>query len=113
MRKLILEEWLSLDGFAADVNGELSFMESVTHYADEEQLSFLDGIDNILLGAKTYELFDFWPTATVQQEIIADKLNSIPKIIFSGTMNQAPWGLWPEAILIKTDAATAVRKLKS
>jgi hypothetical protein len=28
MRKLILEEWVSLDGFAADKNGELNFFPS-------------------------------------------------------------------------------------
>jgi hypothetical protein len=33
-------------------------------------------VDTILLGRKTYELFvDYWPTATTDEEIFADRLN--------------------------------------
>lgn len=60
--------------------GILSSSEE-NRYADEQQLKFLDNIDTILLGRKTYELFvDYWPTATTDKEIIADKLNLIPKM---------------------------------
>ena len=93
MRKLIFQEWLSLDGFAADGNNGLSFVESLAlhKYSDQEQLDFLDEIDIILLGANTYRLFvEFWPMATIDQEIIADKLNSIPKMIFSRSMLKLP-----------------------
>jgi len=116
MRKLIFEEWLSLDGFAADGNNGLSFVGSMALHkpSDQDQLDFLDGIDTILLGAKTYPLFvDFWPTATNDQQIIADRLNSIPKLIFSKSMSKAPWGKWPDAGLVKTDAVEALKKLKS
>src|SRR5260221_13098464 len=100
MRKVIFQEWLSMDGYAADQNNSPAFLESVTlnKYSDLDQLAFLETIDTILLGANTYKLFvDFWPTATNEQEVIADKLNSIPKIIFSGRLDKAPWGKWPEA----------------
>jgi hypothetical protein len=41
-----------------------------------DQRAFLDSVDTILLGRKTYELFvDYWPTATTDEEIIADRLN--------------------------------------
>jgi dihydrofolate reductase len=116
MRKLIFQEWLSMDGYAADANGSVTFLESTTlnKYSDLEQLAWLDTIDTILLGANTYRLFvDYWPTATTQQEIIADKLNSIPKIIFSGTIASAPWGKWPEATVVRTDAVQAVKDLKT
>lgn len=116
MRKVIFQQWVSMDGYAADKNGEVRFIESSTDskYSDEEQLKWLDTIDTILLGANTYKLFvEFWPTATTGQEIIADKLNSIPKIIFSKTLNKAPWGKWPEATVIKTDAVQALKELKT
>lgn len=67
MRKLIIEEWISIDGFAEDSNGNLDFFPHTeeNRYADEVQLRFLETIDTILLGRKTYELFvDYWPTAT-------------------------------------------------
>src|ERR1700712_2559230 len=84
MRKLILEEWVSLDGYVSDKNGQLDFFTSLTpeqnKYSDQDQLKFLETVDTILLGRKTYELFvDFWPTATVDKEVIADKLNETSK----------------------------------
>jgi len=115
MRQLILEEWLSLDGYATDKDNQLSFFPSAeaNKYADRDQLKFIDTIDTILLGRVTYELFaDFWPTATTDTEIIADKLNSTPKIVFSNTLEKAPWGKWPDAQVMKGDAAATIKKLK-
>ena len=117
MRKLILEEWMSLDGYVADKKGNLDFFTNITadqnKYSDEDQLKFLETVDTILLGRKTYELFvDFWPTATTDQEIIADRLNEIPKIIVSNTLKEAKWGNWPAASIISNDAVNEIRKLK-
>ncbi|HTE34188.1 MAG TPA: dihydrofolate reductase family protein [Chryseolinea sp.] len=116
MRKLIVEEWLSLDGYAADQAGKLDFFPSSdsNKFADEDQLKFMDSIDTILLGRITYELFvDFWPTASTDKEIIADKLNATHKMIFSNTLQSAPWGTWPGAQIVNGSAADAVRKLKA
>ncbi|HMG66781.1 MAG TPA: dihydrofolate reductase family protein [Chitinophagaceae bacterium] len=117
MRKVILEEWVSLDGFVTDKNGGLDFFTSLTpeqnKYSDTDQLKFLETIDTILLGRKTYELFvDFWPGATTDQEVIADKLNEINKIVFSNTITKAPWGKWPEAEIISGEAVSAIKELK-
>jgi len=116
MRKVIFQEWLSMDGYAADANGSVTFIESTTlnKYSDLDQLTWLDNIDTILLGANTYRLFvDFWPTATNDQEVIADKLNSIPKIVFSKSMSKASWGKWTDATIINTDAVKALKDLKT
>jgi dihydrofolate reductase len=97
MRKVILEEWVTLDGYAADRDGNLDFFPSsdTDKFSDRDQLAFLDTVDTILLGRKTYELFvDYWPTATADKEIIADRLNELPKIVFSNTLTEAPWGTW-------------------
>ncbi|MEP6597614.1 MAG: dihydrofolate reductase family protein [Ginsengibacter sp.] len=117
MRKVILEEWVSLDGYVADKNGQLDFFTNLTpdqnKYSDYDQLKFLETIDTILLGRKTYELFvDFWPTATTDKEVIADKLNDTKKIVFSNTITKAPWGQWPEAEIIADEAVSAIKKLK-
>jgi len=117
MRKLILEEWVSLDGYVADKNGQLDFFTNLTpeqnKYSDSDQLKFLETIDAILLGRKTYELFvDFWPSATTDKEVIADKLNETKKIVFSNTLTYAPWGQWPEADIITGEATAAIKKLK-
>lgn len=117
MRKLILEEWVSLDGYVADENGGLDFFTQLTPeqntYSDNDQLKFLDTVDTILLGRKTYELFvAFWPDATTDKEVIADKLNAIPKFIVSNTITRAPWGKWPDAGIINGDIIDTIKKLK-
>ena len=118
MRKLIVEEWMSLDGYVADKNNQLDFFTNVTpdenKYADIDQLKFLESIDTILLGRKTYELFvQFWPTATTDKEVIADKLNETPKIVFSNSISKASWGKWPEAKVRGGEAAEVIKELKS
>ena len=116
MRRLILQEWVSLDGYAVDGGGSLDFFpESETdRYSDRDQLAFLDSVDTILLGRKTYELFvDYWPTATTDQEIIAERLNSLPKLVFSNTLSEAPWGVWPSARVVRGDAVTEIGRLKA
>jgi dihydrofolate reductase len=98
MKRLILEEWISLDGFAVDREGTLDFFPptETDRYSDRDQLEFLDAVDTILLGRRTYELFvDYWPTASTDQEIIADRLNSLPKLVFSNSLSDAPWGACP------------------
>lgn len=46
MRKLILEEWMSLDGYISDKNEQLDFFTSLTpeqnKYSDDDQLKFLN-----------------------------------------------------------------------
>lgn len=82
MRKLIVEEWVSLDGYAADRNGTTDFFPSTkeNRYSDEDQLKFLESVDTILLGRKTYEVFvDFWPTEKSKQEIIAENSTAFQK----------------------------------
>jgi dihydrofolate reductase len=116
MRRLILQEWVSLDGYAVDGDGSLDFFpESETDkFSDRDQLAFLDGVDTILLGRKTYELFvDYWPTAKTDEEIIADRLNELPKLVFSNTLGEAPWGTWPPARVVPGDAVAEIGRLKA
>jgi len=118
MRKLIVEEWISLDGFAADPSGQLDFFTSLTpeqnKHSDQDQLTFLEGVDTIILGRITYQLFvDYWPTTASDGEIIAPQLNGLPKIVFSNTLKDAPWGRWPAASIITGDAVPEIKKLKS
>ena len=116
MRKIIVQEWITLDGFTADERNNLDFFTSNTlnKYSDEDVLRFMDDIDTILLGRKTYELFvDFWPDTTNNTQIIADKLNSTPRMVVSNTLDKAPWGRWPAAQIIKGDVIEEIRQLKA
>lgn len=80
---MVLQEWLSLDGYATDKDGSTAFLGSVTL------------------------------TENSDQEVIADKLNSAQKVVFSKTLKNAPWEEWTAATVISTDAIAVIRKLKA
>ena len=117
MRNLILQEFLSVDGMAAGKDGNTDFIPASTR-GDQSfgrrQEAFLDSIDTMLLGRNTYEMFSsYWPTVTSGEERqFADKINALQKVVFSKTLDRAPWGEWEEATVVKTDAAREVERLK-
>ena len=115
MRKVIAQQWISADGYAADANGTTHFFEDRKwgKGSDEDLLAHMDQLDTILLGANTYKMFrEFWPTTASEGEIIADRLNEMPKIVFSNTLEAVNWGKWNTAILQHGEAVDAVKKLK-
>jgi len=112
MRKVIVHEYMSADGFVADRDGGLDFLGPIGGELDQAMLRELEEIDTILLGARTYELFvQFWPTPESKDEVIADRLNAIPKVVFSTRLQAAPWGDWPEA-RVEPSAYESVTELK-
>jgi dihydrofolate reductase len=117
MRNLILQEFVSVDGMAAGRDGSTDFIPASSRgdqSLERRQESFLDSIDTILLGRKTYEMFvEYWPKVTSgANRPLADKLNAIPKIVFSTTLDRAPWGDWQEATVTKGDAVREIERLK-
>jgi dihydrofolate reductase len=116
MRKLIFQQFLSLDGLAADADDSTKFFETpeLSAVSDDDLLAEMQDFDTILLGANTYRMFaEYWPTATTDEQIVADKLNSIPKVVFSKSLKKAPWGKWPAARIVTGDAIDEIRKLKA
>ncbi|SDF63386.1 Dihydrofolate reductase [Dyadobacter soli] len=116
MRKVILQEWVSLDGFAADRNGTTDFFSSPKYAegSDAELLEFMDGIGTILLGANTYKMFvEYWPDVDPETELIANRLNQTPKLVFSKTLREAPWGKWEACQVIDAELTSTIRHLKN
>lgn len=115
MRKLIVQQWISADGFATDRNGTTAFFE-FEKYGEgwaKDEVELLNNVDTILLGANTYKMFlEYWPEADPSKEIVAPQLNATPKIVFSNTLTEAPWGKWESATVVRHDAADYVRVLK-
>jgi dihydrofolate reductase len=116
MRKIIVEEWISLDGYVADKKGQLDFF--VRHvresYTEASRSEFLKTIDTILFGRETYEQFaKLWPDRATEKETLAHTINHTRKVVFSNTLTTAPWGKWPEAEIVKGDAVATIRQLKS
>ncbi len=95
MRKVVVSNVMSLDGFIAGPNGELDWHTAIVD--DEFQryaAELLATIDTILFGRVTYQLMEFyWPTATPEKDDprIIDALNNYPKVVFSRTLKSAGW----------------------
>lgn len=118
MRKLILQEFVTLDGLAAGPENSVDFVPAATQGDQSfgrEQLAFIDTIDTMLLGRVTYQLFvGYWPSVTQGDEkAFADRFNGARKIVFSRTLDRAPWGDWGEARIVGTSPAAEVSELKA
>jgi dihydrofolate reductase len=121
MRRVVVQQFVTLDGYAAGPSGELDFVTETGAAADptsgpfvEAQLAFIESLDTILLGAVTYRMFAaYWPEQTTETQAIADALNATPKIVFSSTLESAPWGSWEPARVVSGSAAEEVRRLKA
>ncbi|MFC9832272.1 dihydrofolate reductase family protein [Rhodococcus sp. NPDC127530] len=114
-RRVVVQELTSLDGFVAGRSGELDFFDAVPDYGevDRYNLHLLADTDLALLGRKTYQMFsDYWPTEQAQGEVVAETVNSIPKLVFSSTLDSAPWGDREPARLWPGDAVERVQQLR-
>jgi len=117
MRRVILQEFVSLDGLAAGAKNSVDFVPRSTkgdRSFGNEQVELIDSVDTILMGSVTYRMFsDYWPNVTNGDEKpFADKLNAKRKIVFSSTLSRAPWGTWEEATVVRGSAAKEVASLK-
>jgi len=114
MRELVAFINVTLDGYFAGPNGDLSWAH--TRQRDPEWNAFVaenaKSGGQLLLGRVTYELMaSYWPTpqATENDPVVAEGMNSLPKVVFSRTLDKAAW---KNTRLVKGDMAAAVRKLK-
>ncbi|RIQ32165.1 dihydrofolate reductase family protein [Jiangella rhizosphaerae] len=117
MRKLIVQQWVTVDNIAAEEDGGLGFV-SVEPFSEKSDpvfkaavMGFIDSVDTMILGATTYaQSVGYWPTADDQGEY-GRKLNGLAKVVASSTLADAPWGDFPAATVTPDPVAT-VRELK-
>jgi len=117
MRNVIFQEFVTIDGMAAGPDESVDFVPDSTQGDDSfgrHQLEFMDTIDTILLGRVTYEMFaGYWPAVTEgEDKQFADKINATEKIVFSSTLDRAPWGDFADARIVKNNAAGEVARLR-
>jgi dihydrofolate reductase len=123
MRKVIVNEFLSLDGVAqapggAEEDTDGGFAHGGWHmqYMEDEptQQWVLESIveaGGFLLGRRTYEIFAaFWPNAPEEEQVVAEPLNSKPKYVVSTTL-AGPLD-WENSTLLEGEMADAVAALK-
>ncbi len=117
MRKLIVQQWMTVDNIVAEEDGGLGFVsaapfsETSNPALKERVLGLVDAVDTLILGANTYaQSKDYWPYADDQGEY-GKKLNSLTKFVASSKLETAPWGDFPAATVTR-DAVATVRELK-
>jgi dihydrofolate reductase len=120
MRKLIVSEFLTLDGVMQapglpdeDPEGGFSRGGWQTSYFDEVfGKTLMEGFastDALLLGRKTYEIFArHWPNQP-DSDPIAPTMNGFDKFVVSTTLDSVDW---VNSQLIKDDVVAEVRKIK-
>jgi dihydrofolate reductase len=114
MRKLVVFNHVSLDSYFVDVNGSMSWAKS--NHKDAEWNAFVaenaKGDSPLLFGKITYEVMaSFWPTPMADQHdpVLAERMNKLPKVVFSRTLDKASWN---NTTLVKGDLVAEIRKMK-
>ncbi len=114
MRKLSVFNHVSLDGYFTDTKGDMSFAHK--DKPDAEWGAFVagnaSGGGTLVLGRITYDLMaGFWPTpfAAEQFPVVAERMNHLPKVVFSRTLDKASWN---NTKLVKGDIAAEIRTMK-
>jgi len=111
MRKLIVFNLVSLDGYFTGEGGDISW-----HMVDDEFQELANEAANsgstLLFGRVTYQLMaGFWPTpdAIKTDPVVAEGMNTSEKIVFSRTLDEVQWH---NTRLVKDDMLGEVRRLR-
>ncbi|NJD58998.1 MAG: dihydrofolate reductase, partial [Anaerolineae bacterium] len=103
---------ITLDGYFEGMNKWDIAWHSVDDEFNQFSIEQLDTASGLIFGRVTYEgMASYWPTpaAINDDPTVAAKMNSIPKYVFSRTLEKADWS---NTQLIKGDAVDELRKLK-
>jgi dihydrofolate reductase len=115
MRKLVVFNSVTLDGYFSGENGDISWAHA--NNPDPEWNAFVEenakGGGVLLFGRVTYEMMaSYWPTPAASQNdpVVAERMNSLPKVVFSRTLSTPSWR---NTKVVKGDIAAEVRKMKT
>lgn len=121
MRKVIVNEWVSLDGVVQSAGADDDTTGGFEHggwhlpYFDETSKRWVvDGYaqaGGFLFGRRTFELLaGYWPNAREEEQEIARPLNTLPKYVASTTLTDPLE--WENSTVLQGDVAEAVAGLK-
>lgn len=122
MRKVIADEWMTLDGVIqapgqADEDTAGGFQHGGWHVGYFDDLAQRWVVESVvkaggfLLGRRTYEIFAaHWPNASEEEQVLAEPLNTKSKYVASKTLTE-PLG-WQNSTVLQGDVAKAVAALK-
>ena len=113
MAKLIVTEFVSLDGVIEAPGGEPSHPHSgwTVPYQEGEHMRYkldeIQAVDTLLIGRVTYESFaGAWPNYEGE---FADKMNGMPKVVVSATLTDPEWN---NTTVLTGDVVAGVTELK-
>lgn len=109
MRKIVVAEFISLDGVVeAPYTWHFPYM---SEDMGADLLAAIMATDINLFGRATYEEFaGYWPTAEDDGSGMGNKLNSNPKYVVSNTLAKADW---QNTTIIKGDVFGEIARLKA
>lgn len=120
--KLTVTTSLTVDGVMQapgradeDRSGGFEYGGWLAPHLDADTGAFMDSVfervEAFLLGRGTYEIFAAaWPNVTDPEDVIARKLNTLPKYVASTTLDAVEW---EASSLIEGDVVQAVKDLKA
>jgi len=115
MGKVIVEQIVTVDGYASDKDGGIGFFDAAGDFkdAEPEQMKMMESIGAIVFGTTTYKMFaDYWPTADEKVEKVTGPINRLPKFVVSNTLKTAPWGDKGQVEILSGDGVESVRGLR-
>ena len=110
MRRVLFFMMTTLNGFYERGKWEIDW-HNVEDEFNQFAIEQIDTVDTLLFGRATYEgMASYWPTeaAAADSPVIAEKMNTLPKIVFSKTLEKAEWR---NSRLVRGDAAEEVARL--
>jgi dihydrofolate reductase len=118
VRKIITTTWVSLDGFIAGPQGEMTWVgEFYDDAMGAYESAVVSAADTLLLGRVTYESFaGSWPhvpdspQASEGEKDYARMLNAMCKVVFSRTLDRVEWN---NSTLMRDATPEAIESLKS
>lgn len=115
MRKLIVFNSVSCDGYFTDANGDMRWAYNPNR--DEEWNAYVannaKGGGTLVFGRITFEMMaSYWPTPQASQNdpVVAQGMNNSPKVVFSRTLDKVSWS---NTTLLKGDPAAEIRRMKN
>jgi dihydrofolate reductase len=111
MRKLVIFMMVTLDGYFEGPDHEIDW-HNVDAEFNENAVDMLSHAGVLLFGRVTYQLMvNYWPTEMALRDdpIVAERMNSLPKVVFSRTLEKVEWN---NTRLVKENAAEEIMKMK-
>jgi dihydrofolate reductase len=117
MGKVVVSEFISLDGVIEDPGGAEGFEHGGWTFqfdtgaeGGQFKLDEVMNADALLLGRTTYEGFaKAWPSMERDEAGFADKMNGMPKYVVSRSLERAEWN---NSTVLKGDLAEEVGRLR-